>query len=214
VNASDPHRGQPVQSSGAPIEQSDGVALLVHGRGATPEDILLLGRAFQRPNFAYLAPAAAGQTWYPHSFLTEIAQNEPYLSSALALLDALVADLHERGIDRKRLVLIGFSQGACLCSEFAVRHADRYGGLIAFSGGLIGPPGTHWDYPGAFDGMPAFFGCSDVDPHIPAERVGESASVFRRMGADVTMRLYRGMGHTVNNDEMDEARRVLDAVSP
>lgn len=207
----DPHAGQPVLSAGAPLGASP-VVILLHGRGAGPEDILTLASALQRPGVTYLAPSAANRTWYPYSFLADIEKNEPYLSSALSMLSALVAGLEARGVRRDRIVLGGFSQGACLSSEFAVRHAGRYGGVLALSGGLIGPPGTTWRREGSFAGTPVFFGCSDVDAHIPKERVGESAEVFARMGADVTTRLYPGMGHLVNEDEIEAARRVIDGV--
>lgn len=207
-----PHAGQPVSHAGAPIESSRGVVILVHGRGAGAENILSLVPELERPDFAYLAPAAANRTWYPYSFLTDIPKNEPYLSSALAVLDDLVEDLRARGIAPDRIVLAGFSQGACLAQEFAVRHARRYGGVIGFSGGLIGPPGTSWAYRGSFDGTPVFLGCSDVDAHIPKPRVDESAEVFERMGATVTKKIYPGMGHTISPDEIDLARQVLDRV--
>jgi predicted esterase len=212
--SANPHAGQPIVTAGAPLGTGRAVAIMVHGRNARPEDILTLVPALQRDpresSVTYLAPAAANRTWYPFSFLTEISRNEPYLSSALSALDSLVRDVVARGIGRERIVLMGFSQGACLASEFAVRHAARYGGVVAFSGGVIGPPGTEWDFPGAFDGTPVFLGCSDVDAHIPVTRVQETAEVFARMGADVVTRLYPGMGHLVNDDEISEARRILD----
>ncbi len=183
---------------------------MVHGRNAGPHDILTLVPALDRPDFTYLAPAAANRTWYPFSFLTETAKNEPDLSSALAAVHALVDDTIARGIPQDRIVLLGFSQGACLAAESAVRHAARYGGILVFSGGLIGPPGTQWRYPGSFAGTPVFLGCSDQDSHIPKFRVEESAAVFRHMGADVTARLYPGMGHLVSDDEIAFAREVLD----
>jgi predicted esterase len=186
--------------------------IMVHGRGAAPRGILELVPALDRPGFAFVAPAAAGGTWYPLSFLAEIARNEPGLSSALSVLDHLVQDLETRGIPRSRTILLGFSQGACLASEYVARHASRFGGLIAYSGGVIGPPGTPRDYPGSLDGTPVFLGCSDCDPHIPRERVVESAEVFERMGAVVTMRLYPGMGHEVNEDEIEAARAIMEQV--
>lgn len=208
----EPHGGQPMTSAGAPLGTSDAVVIMIHGRGASPGDILTLVPALDRPAWTYLAPAAADHTWYPYSFLTETARNEPGLSSALWVLATMVDDLIARGIGKDHIVLMGFSQGACLASEFAVRHADRFGGLVAFSGGLIGPPGTSWDSPGVFDGMPVFLGCSDVDAHIPKARVDESAVVFERMGGRVTKRLYPGMGHLINDDEIACARTVLDGV--
>ena len=187
--------------------------IMVHGRYASPSDILSLGVAINRPRVACIAPAAAGSAWYPFSFLAPREQNEPGLSSALGVLESLVAGLMERSVPLHKIVLLGFSQGACLASEFSVRHPRRYGGVLALSGGLIGPPGTTWDdIIGSFDGMPVFLGCSDVDGHIPRERVIESEGVFKRMGARVTRTLYPGMGHLVNDDEIVEVRAVLDAV--
>ena len=203
-------------TAGAPLGTGRAVAIMVHGRNARPEDILTLVPALEggarESSVTYLAPAAANRTWYPFSFLTEIAKNEPYLSSALSTLDSLVRDVVARGIGRERIVLLGFSQGACLAAEFAVRHAGRYGGVVAFSGGVIGPPGTQWDLPGSFEGTPVFLGCSDTDAHVPVTRVQETAEVFARMGADVVTRLYPGMGHVVNDDEISEARRILDRI--
>lgn len=207
-----PHAGQPVVWAGTPLGESEVAVIAVHGRGASPRNILELAARFDRPDVTYVAPAAAGNTWYPLSFLSPIGQNEPGLSAALAVIDELVAALLARGVRRDRLVLMGFSQGACLAGEYSVRHAARYGGVLMFSGGLIGPPGTTWDAVGSFEGMPVFLGCSDVDSHIPRARVEESAAVFARLGADVTMRLYPGMGHMVNDDEIAAARGVLDAL--
>ena len=206
----DPHAGQPVLTAGAPLGEGRAVVIMVHGRGAGPENILTLVPEIDRPAFTYLAPAAADRTWYPYSFLSDIPKNEPYLTSALGALESLVGGVVEHGVRRDRIVLLGFSQGACLSSEFAVRHAVRYGGVIAFSGGLIGPPGTQWNRPGSFAGTPVFLGCSDVDAHVPQSRVDETADVLARMGADVTKRIYPGMGHLVSDDEIQHARRLLD----
>ncbi len=208
----EPHGGQPIVSAGKPLGESNRVMIMVHGRGAGAQNILDLVPALGHPEFTYLAPAAANNTWYPYSFISETAKNEPGLSSALTVLDDLVEDLVARGLHKKHIVLLGFSQGACLSSEFAVRHADRFGGVIAFSGGLIGPPGTVWNYQGSFAGTPVFLGCSDIDPHIPSHRVEESAAVFARMGAEVTKRLYPDLGHLVNDDEIAFARAMLDRV--
>jgi predicted esterase len=208
----EPHGGQRIVSAGIPLADSGRVVIMVHGRGAGPANILDLVPALDHPEFTYLAPSAAQNTWYPYSFMTDTAKNEPYLSSALKVLGDLVDDLAVKGIPKTRIVLLGFSQGACLSSEFAVRHADRFGGVIAFSGGLIGPPGTAWNYPGTFAGTPVFLGCSDIDPHIPAPRVEESAAVFARMEAEVTRRLYPGMGHLMNDDEIAFARAMLDRI--
>jgi predicted esterase len=197
-----PHRNQRVVAAGRPLDQADAAVVMVHGRGATAESILTLAEEVGRPELAYLAPQAAGSTWYPYGFMAPMEQNEPWLSSALERLGSVLAKLESEGIPAERTVLLGFSQGACLTLEFAARHAKRYAGVVAFSGGLIGPPGTPRDYPGSLDGTPVFLGCSDIDPHIPEGRVHESAEVVRRMGAQVTERIYPGMGHTVNEDEL------------
>lgn len=207
-----PHGGQPLVTAGAPLGEGRAVAIMVHGRNASPRDILSLVPLLDRPDVTYLAPAAAERTWYPYSFLTETSKNEPGLSSGLLVLETLVSELTARGIDTSRIVLLGFSQGACLSAEYAVRHAARYGGVIVLSGGLIGPPGTAWDQPGAFDGTPVFLGCSDADSHVPRGRVDESAIVFERMGARVTKRLYPNMGHMVNEDEIGFVQAVLDGI--
>jgi len=183
--------------------------ILVHGRGADAESILELADFLPHPEMIYLAPQAHGHTWYPYSFLSPISQNEPGLSSALRILADLVAEVQAAGIPAERLILAGFSQGACLASEFVARNAQRYGGLLAFSGGLIGPPGTPRDYPGALAGTPIFLGCSDVDFHIPKERVQETAELFTRLGATVKMKLYPGMAHTIIQDEFDEAQKIV-----
>jgi predicted esterase len=208
-----PHANQPVVYSGAPLDHADAAMIMVHGRNAGPNNILSLVPAIDRARFACIAPAAAGGTWYPFSFLAPREQNEPGLSSALEVLDSLVAGLMERGFPSHRIVLLGFSQGACLASEFVIRHPRRYGGLLVLSGGLIGPPGTTWDdVTTSFDGMPVFLGCSDVDGHIPKERVIESAATFERLGASVKYTLYPGMGHLVNEDEIAQVQAVLDTV--
>ena len=185
---------------------------MVHGRNAGPANILDLVPRLARPNLTYVAPAAAHRTRYPHSFLADLASNEPGLSSGLEVLESLVARTQAAGVQRSRVVLLGFSQGACLTAEFAVRHAARFGGVVIFSGGVIGPPGTHWEYPGTFDRTPVFFGCSDCDSHVPESRVKDTAELFDRMGADVTTRIYPGMGHVVNDDEIAVAQMLLDAV--
>ncbi len=211
--STDPHAGQPVVATGAPLDGARAAAILIHGRNAGPRNILELATPLAHPGVAFLAPGAAGHTWYPLSFLAEREQNEPGLSSALGMLRRLVDDIAARGIPRSRIVLLGFSQGACLASEFAWRHPGRYGGIVVFSGGLIGPPGTAWDEPGDFAGTPAFFGCSDVDAHVPRWRVDESAAVFTRMGATTDLRIYPGMGHLVSDDEIAAARAIVAAAA-
>jgi predicted esterase len=204
------HQGQPVYTAGKALTEAKGALILVHGRGATAQSILALGNELAHPDLAYLAPQAAGNIWYPHSFLMPLAQNEPYLSSALQRIGEVVAQIEAAGIQTERIILGGFSQGACLASEFVARNARRYGGLLVFSGGLIGPPGTPRDYAGSLADTPIFLGCSDVDFHIPKERVMESAEVFRRLGAQVTAKLYPNLGHTIIEDELKYARQMVN----
>lgn len=206
---SGPHQGQPVRTAGVPLEQATAAMVMVHGRGATAESILSLAGEINIPEVAYLAPQAAGNTWYPNSFLAPIRSNEPGLSSALDVLAALLERIQKAGIPLEQTYLLGFSQGACLASEFVARNARRYGGLAALSGGLIGPPGTPRDYPGSLDGTPIFLGCSDVDPHIPKERVLESADIFRTLGGNVTAILYPNLPHTIVRDEIEHVRRLV-----
>ena len=210
--ASGPHAREPVRHAGQPLDKAHGAMILVHGRGASATDIMTVGNELMHPGFAYLAPEAAGHAWYPNPFTAALENNEPYLSSALSVLESLVEKVVAH-VPHERVILLGFSQGACLMLEFAARHARRYGGLIAFSGGLIGPDGTPRDYPGSFSGTPAFIGCSDVDPHIAKERVIEAGDVLKRMGANVTVRLYPNMAHTVNADEIHSAAQVVEAVA-
>jgi len=205
----DPHRGQPVLTLGPAPEAARLTMIMAHGRGASAEDMLGLAAEFGTTDVAFLAPQAAGRTWYPNTFLSPIQDNEPWLTSALGVIAGLVDGLNGRQVPDERIALIGFSQGACLSLEFAARHPRRYAAIVGLSGGLIGPPGTPRDYPGALDGAPVFLGCSDIDPHIPLARVQESAAVFRRMGASVDERIYPRMGHTVNADEIDAVTGLL-----
>ena len=183
--------------------------ILVHGRGDSASGILGLADALDAPHVMWLAPQAAGHAWYPFPFLAPMERNEPGLSSGLAVIDGLVETLRGEGLPPERIVLMGFSQGACLAQEYAARHARRYHAIVGLSGGLIGPPGTPRDYPGSFEGTPVFLGCSDIDAHIPVERVHESADVFARMGAAVDERIYPGMGHTVNAEELSAVQALL-----
>jgi phospholipase/carboxylesterase len=201
--------GQRVVHAGEPLGSMRAAMILLHGRGATAEDIITVADEVQQPGWTYLAPQAAGNTWYPNPFTAPIETNEPHLSSALSMVSTLVERLEAR-VPAKRIVLLGFSQGACLTLEWAARNARRFGAVIGLSGGLIGPDGTPRDYPGKFDATPVFLGCSDIDDHIPAARVLESADVLRANGADVTDVLYPGMGHTVNRDELEHVQRLID----
>ena len=205
----DPHRNQPVFESGQPLDTAKAAVILVHGRGASAKDILGLAEDLDLPQFAYLAPEAAGHTWYPYSFLAPIAQNQPWLNSALNFLGEVVGRAATAGIPRRRVALLGFSQGACLATEFVARNATRYGAVVAFTGGLIGPPGTPFKYSGDLAGTPCFFGAGDPDPHVPWNRVQESASVFSTLGGDVTLRRYPNLPHTINQDEIEHAKRLF-----
>jgi phospholipase/carboxylesterase len=209
---SDPHRGQPIQAWGEPIDGAKAAMLMVHGRGARAEDILSLAAEFNQTGFAYLAPQAAGNTWYPNRFLEPLESNEPWLSSALTLLRGAFNQIVEAGIPAERIMLLGFSQGACLTLEFAARNARRYGGVAGLSGALIGPDDTPRNYAGSLAGTPIFLGCSDADIHVPKERVHETAEVMRSLGGNVTERLYPNMDHTVNQDEIDFVRSMMQAV--
>ena len=209
-----PHAGQPVLRAGADDKSARAAMIMIHGRNAGPANILDLAPVLRRPDCLYLAPAAEGGTWYPYSFMFPRERNEPGISSGLAVIESLVTDLLAGGFSPHQIMLLGFSQGACLTSEFSIRHPRRYGGVMALSGGLIGEPGTTWDdvTTSALEGTPVFLGCSDVDSHIPAERVLETESVFRRLGASVTRKLYPGMGHTVIPDEIEHVQATMDAV--
>ena len=205
------HQGEALYRAGAPLAEARAAVILLHGRGATAHDILTLAAELDEPHVAFLAPQAAGNSWYPYSFLQPIERNEPELSSALHGVAGLVAAVEAAGIPAARIVLGGFSQGACLAAEFVARHARRYGGLLVLSGGVIGPPDMPRTYAGSLDGMPVLVGCSDVDAHIPLSRVQETADVLRALGGDVTLQVYAGMGHIINQDEIERARALVQA---
>jgi predicted esterase len=207
-----PHSAANVITAGAPLDKAAAALILVHGRGATAESMLPLAELFGREDIAYFAPQATGHSWYPYSFMAPTEANEPYLSSALSLIAALVDQLAAKGFEADRVGLLGFSQGACLSTEFVARNARRYGCVAGLSGGLIGPPGAPRDYAGSLDGTPIFLGCSDIDPHIPLERVNESATVLAHLGATVDKRIYPGMGHTVIDDEIAAVKALLAAL--
>jgi predicted esterase len=205
----DPHAPQGVYSAGPSPQDAAATIILLHGRGASAQDILALHEELGLPTLAALAPQAAGSTWYPHSFLAPLQTNQPYLDSALAKIGSIVEDLIKRGVPAQRIALMGFSQGACLTTEFVARHPKPYGAVIGLTGGLIGPPGTPRDYAGSLAGVPVFLGTSDPDPHVPFERVEETEVVLNRMGAKVELRRYPGMPHTINEDELDASRQLL-----
>jgi predicted esterase len=208
-NADDPHRDQPILQRGAALDSAKGAVVLLHGRGASAEDILGLAQDFELPDLAYLAPEAAEHTWYPYSFLSPIEQNQPWLDSALKLVGETVERATTAGIERQKVAIVGFSQGACLATEFVVRNATRYGGLVAFTGGLIGPPGAKFAYSGDLASTLSFLGAGDRDPHVPWKRVEESAAVLTSLGAVITLRRYPGLPHTINQDEIDHAKIIL-----
>jgi len=203
------HQDQPVLDGGASLFDTQGAVLLFHGRGASARGMLSLADELDVPDVVYLAPQAARRSWYPESFMAPIEENEPALSSALQVVDDLIDRVCETALTEEQIVLLGFSQGACLVTEYAARHPQRYGGVVGLSGGLIGPEGTDFDYEGTLDDTPVFLGCSDQDPYIPLERVEETAEVLRRLSARVTKRIYEGMGHNTNEDEMDHVRDLL-----
>ena len=204
------HEQGAVHHFGEPLASARGAVILLHGRGGSAEDILSLGQAMYFPGIAYLAPQAANHTWYPNSFLAPREQNEPWLTSALDKVKYTVQLAKEAGLADEKIVIGGFSQGACLSTEFIVRNPQHYGGLIAFTGGLIGPEGTHFNYTGDLGNMPAFFGSGDPDPHVPWSRVEESAKLLGDMGATVTARRYPGRPHTITAEEIDFAKRLLE----
>ena len=202
-----------VLASGAPLKTARAAAILLHGRGSGAQDILSLGGEFGQDDIAYLAPQAPNHTWYPYSFLAPLAQNEPHLGNALATVGATFEHLAGAGFAPERVALIGFSQGGCLALEYVARNAKRYGAVAGLSAGLIGPPGTPRAYPRSLAGTPLFLGCSDIDGHVPLARVHESRDVLGGLGAEVDERIYPGMGHTVNADEISKVAKMLKAIA-
>lgn len=198
-----------ITTAGLSLDKAEKVLIMIHGRGGSAEDILSLGAYLNVADFALLAPQATGNTWYPYSFLAPVAQNEPWLSSALNLLQAQVDELVQSGKKRENIYFLGFSQGACLTLEFTARNANRYGGVVAFTGGLIGDKINNDNYKGSFGNTPIFIGSSNPDPHIPVERVYASSNILRDMGANVVEKVYAGMGHTINNDEIEQVNQLI-----
>lgn len=213
MTAIDPHAGQPVFRAGSSLEEATAAVVLLHGRGASAQSILPLADEFQpaaaSQNFVYVAPQAASSTWYPNSFLAPRKSNEPWLTSALAKVESVVASLVGAGIPRERILIAGFSQGACLATEFVASHPGRYAGLIAFTGGLIGPPSSDLTHAGDLQQTPALFLSGDPDPHVPWQRVEESAEIFRQMGAVVKTQRFPGRPHTISTEELALAKTFL-----
>ena len=212
----------PVETAGSELEDARAAVVLLHGRGASAASILSLAGAFSLNDVAYLAPQASGNVWYPHSFLAPLSMNEPGITAAIQAVQRTCQLALDAGIPWSRIVIAGFSQGACLSLESVARNPRRYGGVLAFSGGLIGsgeipgvdpPADKRFDYAGSLDGTPVFLGCSDVDAHIPVQRVQDSTVAMRSLGADVTERIYRGMGHTINEEELQIGRDLIGSVA-
>ncbi|MFK7805776.1 MAG: alpha/beta hydrolase [Anaerolineae bacterium] len=202
------HENTSTATAGLPLEEAQAAMIIIHGRGATAPSILTLADEFQLSDFAVFAPQAHQNTWYPNSFLAPMESNQPGLDSGLAKIGALVAHIEAGGIPSEKIMIGGFSQGACLSSEYVARNAKRYGGVFALSGGVIGPPDTARNYAGSMAGTPIFLGCSDIDFHIPVDRVHETAGVFETLGASVDKRIYPNMGHTVNQDEIEAVKLI------
>jgi len=212
VDKNSPHMNQPLLTAGEDLESAKAVIILVHGRGATAESILQLTQHFHMDGFAYLAPQAAQNTWYPQRFIVPQNDNEPWLSSAKNAVERALQTAVDAGISAEKIIFLGFSQGACLATEYPARNPQKYGGIIALSGGLIGTDDEITGYTGSLDDTPVFLGCSDVDFHIPKGRVEDTAKALESIGAEVTMKLYPGMGHTVNEDEIEHVKQIMTQV--
>lgn len=212
TNFEGPHQGTQIATAGVPASEADAAMIMIHGRGASAPSILELASHFETDKkITYRAPQANGHTWYPYSFMAPTSQNEPGLSSGLQKIFDIIEELESEGISKEHIYLLGFSQGACLASEFIARHPAKYAGLIALSGGVIGDSVDFDQYNGDLHETPAFLGCSDVDPHIPKERVNETEEVLKKLGARVTKKLYPGMGHLVNEDEIKHLNVLLNS---
>jgi phospholipase/carboxylesterase len=208
------HQHEPILTAGEDLGDARAAAILIHGRGASAGSILSLAPRLERPGLAFLAPQAAGGTWYPRRFLDPVELNEPWLSFALGAVGNVVGMVEEAGVPAESTLLLGFSQGACLTLEFVARNARRYGGVAGLSGGLIGPDGFARPTNGSLGGTPVFLGCADPDPHIPPQRVRDAAGELRRLGGEVTLRLYPGGEHAVNDDEIEAVAGLLGAIVP
>lgn len=206
------HQGMPVARFGADVAAASAAMIMIHGRGASAEDILYLAHELDAPDVAFLAPQAANATWYPNRFIAPVAANEPWLSSALQVVDDLVGSLVAAGIAHDKIFLLGFSQGGCLATEYAARNPRRYAGVIGLSSGLIENGDQPRAYTGTLDGTPVLLGCSDVDFHIPLARVERTAQIFANLGATVDTRIYPGMDHTVNKDEIDAVQHLIERI--
>lgn len=207
-----PHQNQKVATSGNDLDKANIAMILVHGRGASAQGMLMFSNEFTEANIHYRALQASGHTWYPRSFMAPKKMNEPGISSGLQAIYNQIETVTSTGIPTENIILLGFSQGACLATEFAARHPRRYGAIVGFSGGLIGEHIDPRNYSGSMQQTPVFLGCSDRDPHIPKERVDETEQVFQQLDATVTKRIYEGMGHTVNKDEIQFVNDLIEQI--
>jgi predicted esterase len=209
---SGPHQGMPVRYGGATVERAKGGVIMLHGRGAGPHDMLKLAESIDEPQFFYAAPAARENSWYPHNFSDPLSDNEPSLTSALKVVDDMLKGLAALALPPEQIILLGFSQGACVVLEYAARNPRRYGGVVALTGCLFGPPDTPREAEGSLAGTPVFLGCGDDDPHFPVDCIKDAADVLGGLGAEVTTRVYPGLGHAVNDDEIQAIKRMTEMV--
>ncbi len=203
------HLQQQVVTRGVPVLDAKAVVFMVHGRNQTTDYVMDLVERINLPDVHYLAPQAAENSWYPKGFMEEISENEPYLSNSLDCYEQRISELVNLGIPKSKLILLGFSQGACLTAEYVLRNPERYGGVILYTGGVIGPPLTDWNRGGFLNGTPIFLGSSDVDEWVPEHRIHETANLFEKMGANTKTVIYKGMGHLINDEEIDFARGII-----
>ncbi len=209
---SGPHQDQQIVTGGVSLDDAEVAMILTHGRGASAQSMMLFAEEFERNDIHYRAVQASGHTWYPRSFMAPKEMNQPGISSGLQAIYDQIAEINNTSISTDKIVLLGFSQGACLTTEFAARHPQRYGGVVGFSGGLIGEEIDPANYSGSLEQTPVFLGCSDRDPHIPQERVDTTEHVFQQLDANVTKKIYKGMGHTVNQDEISHVDTILESL--
>lgn len=207
-----PHQNQPVVTGGAKINDAEMSIIFIHGRGASAQSMMMFADEFEGNDIHYRAIQAKRHTWYPRSFMAPKEMNQPGIKSGLQAIYDQISELNEGGIPTEKIILLGFSQGACLTTEFAARHPQRFGGIVGFSGGLIGEEVDPENYQGSLEQTPVFLGCSDRDPHIPQERVDLTEEIFEKLGANVTKKIYVGMAHTVNKDEIKYAQNIINNI--
>lgn len=211
--ADGPHAGQPIETAGAPLAVAEAAVVMLHGRGDGPKHFLRLADEFHHRGVLYVAPEAGGRAWYPGPVEERAEEKEPWLSSAFGLVDRAVSLTREAGIPLERTVFVGFSQGASVAAAYVASRPRRYGGVAVLAGSLFGPEAGA-GYDGTLGGTPVFLGCGRDDPHVDPERIRQSAATFQRLGADVTDRLYDGLGHAINDDEIAEVDRLVGLVAP